>query len=457
MKNPDPGYPLPSGEAYTDDFACQLVYIPNKDEYWRAFLGAIHYFANWVAWQRDSEKRGKDAAQAWREANELTMECWRMTCLDDITDRMDVMIDLLGNQSGCCGTTTIGPIITVTTIIVPGVGDDPTHWGETEVVDWAEWLEYVCYHAHVYVDSLIEGAKAIDIAIELGSYTIDFFVGVMRFMQYLGLDQVLGLNQVMMVYDDFRKEVDMSGWFTPLAARFEAAREDIVCAILQGGSLSDAVEAAVNDNAVWLLFYVLTDYDAVQALIYEATVDSVEYLSPIKRDDCECEDYGEDEYGIWEGEYHVEWDRPNLTQILWGPFGCSTNGYPDWRILSAIRNEYNAIFGISNVSWKLNRIEFDYMFETGGSSEVTNYQIRVRALSDRDPSWVWSVVWTQASTGAGGTWDEWHHAVITDAELPDEYCSLHDRRPMYFEFSRGVPQLNRRFRLKNVELWVEHE
>ena len=288
MRKNVPGYPLPVGELGEDEIVCQLVYLPDRPEYWRALLASIHYFSTWRAWERDVDKRGQDAAANWRDAFELTLECWRMTCLDDITDRMDVMIDLLGNQSSCCGTTTIGPIITVTTIIVPGVGDDPTVWGETAVSDWDEWLEYVCYHAHVYVDSLIEGAKAIDIAIELGSYTVDFFVGVMRFMQYLGLDQVLGLNQVMMVYDDFRSEADLSGWFTPLAARFEAARQDIVCAILQGSSLSDAVEDAVDDNAVWLLFYVLTDFDAVQALMYEATADGTEYLPPIKRDDCDC-------------------------------------------------------------------------------------------------------------------------------------------------------------------------
>lgn len=280
------GYPLPSGELGEDEIVCQLIYLPNRDEYWQAFFSAYHYMTNWLAWERDAEKRGKDAAANWREAFELTMECWRMTCLDEITERMDIMIDLLGNQPGCCGTTTIGPIITVITTLVPGVGDDPTEWGETEVADWDEWSEYVCYHAHVYVDSLINSATVIDIAIELGSFTHDFFVGVMRFLQYLGLDQMLGLNQVMMVYDAFRAEEDMSGWFTPLAERFEDARQQIVCSIMLGESLSDAVETAIDDNVVWLLFYVLTDYDAVQALIYEGTADGIEYLPPVKKDDC---------------------------------------------------------------------------------------------------------------------------------------------------------------------------
>lgn len=287
MKHVPPGYPLPPGGLGGDDIVCQLVYLPDRAEYWQALYMAISYLATWKAWERDDDKRGRDAAADWRTGLELTTECWRMSCLTDITDRMDIMIDLLGNQMSCCGTTTIGPIITVVTNIEPGVGDDPTEWGETEVSDWEEWNEYICYHAHVYVDSLINGAKAIDLAIELGSYTIDFFVGVMNFMQYLGLDQVLGLNQVMMVYDAFRAENDLSGWFTPLSDKFEAAREDIVCAIVQGGSLQDAVEDAIDDNAVWILFYLFTDYDAVQALIYEGTVDGTEYLAPTKREDCD--------------------------------------------------------------------------------------------------------------------------------------------------------------------------
>lgn len=304
MKHVPPGYPLPSGDLGEDEIVCQLVYLPDQPEYWQALYMALAYFATWRAWERDEGKRGKDAASDWRTALELTTECWRMACLDEITDRMDIIIDLLGNQMSCCGTTTIGPIITVVTNIEPGVGDDPTEWGETEVADWEEWTEYVCYHAHVYVDSLISGARAIDTAIALGSYTIDFFVGIMNFMQYLGLDQVLGLNQVMLVYEDFRNENDLSGWFTPLADKFETARVDIVCAIVQGGSLSDAVEDAIDDNAVWSLFYDRTDYAAVQALIYEGTVDGSGYLAPIRRDDCDTCGYtqqtDEDLYIYWE-------------------------------------------------------------------------------------------------------------------------------------------------------------
>lgn len=340
-KNP-PGYPLPAGDLGDDEIVCQLIYLPDQPEYWQALYHAISYFATWKAWERDEDKRGKDAASDWRTALELTTECWRMSCLQEVTDRMDIMIHLLGNQMSCCGTTTIGPIITVVTNIEPGVGDDPTEWGETAVADWEEWSEYVCYHAHVYVDSLINGAKAIDLAIELGSYTIDFFTGIMGFMQYLGLDQVLGLNQVMMVYDEFRAENDLSGWFTPLADKFEAARQDIVCAIVQGGSLQDAVEDAVDDNAVWLLFYYFTDYAAVQAVIYEGTADEAEYLAPLKRDDCDTCGYQQEDNTtvhvekVWGESVDYNSETKEWTIPSWGVGGCEQSSFTLWETAAKI-------------------------------------------------------------------------------------------------------------------------
>ncbi|MCK5319712.1 MAG: hypothetical protein KAJ55_17500 [Anaerolineales bacterium] len=404
MRKNIPGYPLPVGELGEDEIVCQLVYLPDRPEYWQALLAGIHYFSTWRAWERDADKRGRDAAANWRDAFELTMECWRMTCLDDITDRMDVMIDLLGNQMSCCGTTTIGPIIIVTTIITPGVGDDPAVWGETAVSDWDEWLEYVCYHAHVYVDSLIEGAKAIDIAIELGSYTIDFFVGVMRFMQYLGLDQVLGLNQVMMVYDAFRSEADLSGWFTPLADKFEDARQDIVCSILQGGSLSDAVEDAVDDNAVWLLFYVLTDFDAVQALMYEATADGVEYLPPIKRDDCDCITPAMFTY-TFDGPSAMGWPMPTGLSYTLIQGGIAYNMSTDQSEITERTDEDGdavvARFTISDPVI-INRLRFKFMFFSNGQTMGTWYFYL--QVIDQD-----TTVFTSAQFHTSGyAEDEWH-------------------------------------------------
>ncbi len=340
-KNP-PGYPLPSGTLGQDNIACQLVYLPDRDEYWQALYSALAYFATWKAWERDDDKRGKVADADWRTALELTTECWRMTCLDEITDRMDIMIDLLANQPGCCGATSIGPIITVVTNIEPGVGDDPTEWGETAVADWEEWSEYVCYHAHQYVDTLVNSAKALDLIVELGSYTVEFFTDIIRTLHILPLGYPVSLTDMIERYQAFRDEDEIVGMFGGIGDKFEAARQDIVCSIVQGGSLQDAVEDAVDDNAVWILFYLFTDYAAVQAVIYEGTADGTEYLAPIKRDDCDTCGYQQEDNTsvfvekIWGESVDYNSETKEWTIPSWGVGGCEQSSFTLWETPSKV-------------------------------------------------------------------------------------------------------------------------
>jgi hypothetical protein len=177
----------------------------------------------------------------------------------------------------------------VITNITPGEGDDPTHWGETEVADWDEWLEYICYHAHVYVDTLVESAKALDFVAEVGGYTLSFLAALIRSLQFLTLGHPVSLTDAQDMYRKFRDAVDLIDAFVGVGDKFEAARDEIVCAIMLGNSLKDAIEDALDDNVLWLLFYNFTDYSAVQALIYEGTADNVGFLPANRRDDCECE------------------------------------------------------------------------------------------------------------------------------------------------------------------------
>ncbi len=340
-KNP-PGYPLPSGELGSDDIVCQLVYLPDQPEYWQALYMALAYFATWRAWERDDDKRGKDAAADWRAALELTTRCWRMACLEEITDRLDIMIDLLGNQPGCCGATSIGPIITVVTNIEPGVGDDPTEWGETEVADWEEWSEYICHHAHQYVDTLVNSAKALDLIVELGSYTVEFFTDIMRTLHILPLGYPVSLTDMIERYQAFRDEDEIVGMFGGIGDKFEAARQDIVCAIVQGGSLQDAVEDAVDDNAVWILFYLFTDYAAVQAVIYEGTADGTEYLAPIKRADCDTCGYEQQDNTtvhvekVWGESVDYNSETKEWTIPSWGVGGCEQSSFTLWETAAKI-------------------------------------------------------------------------------------------------------------------------
>ena len=67
------GYLLPDGEAFTEEMACALVFYPDKKEYRQALGGSLGYLSTWLAWERDDDKRGSDAAREWKIALVMTM------------------------------------------------------------------------------------------------------------------------------------------------------------------------------------------------------------------------------------------------------------------------------------------------------------------------------------------------------------------------------------------------
>lgn len=288
MKNPDPGYPLPPGEAYTDDFACQLIYIPRNDFYYRAFLGALLYMGTWTAWERDDAKRGKDAARAWQEANELTWSCWRMTnCLDDITDRMDEIIHLISLRKDCCDdNVTYGPQTEVETEIEPDVGDPPAFYGETAVTDWEDWAEHVCHNAHIYVDILKHKAAEMDTASVNAAWTIGLIAAGLAALSFVGIGLAIVYGLAALTAGSLLA-ASVEGVFTNTEDDIEAARQNIICALLQGTSLAEAVEDALSSGLDWDLFFQFSDYDSATAILYEGGYEQ-EYLPPDIRDDCEC-------------------------------------------------------------------------------------------------------------------------------------------------------------------------
>ena len=153
-----PGYPLPAGDLGNDEIVCQLVFLPNRPEYWQAFISSLHYFATWRAWERDTDKRGKDAASDWSQANELTMECWRMTCLQTLQDNVAEILAImqLGNQ--CCDDQDITGGERYTDRVTDGEGDVPQNVIDagyaTDTSDWAGFDDYKCMISHVTVNQM---------------------------------------------------------------------------------------------------------------------------------------------------------------------------------------------------------------------------------------------------------------------------------------------------------------
>lgn len=80
------GYLIPENAQPTTN-RCLRVFVPDDPLYVAAFLGALTYFGQWTAWERDIEKRGQFAARAWKEANEITIDGLSLPCGDNpITD-----------------------------------------------------------------------------------------------------------------------------------------------------------------------------------------------------------------------------------------------------------------------------------------------------------------------------------------------------------------------------------
>lgn len=286
QKNP-PGYPLPDGELGNDEIVCQLVYLPDRPEYWQALLGAIHYMSTWLAWERDGGKRGKDAAANWREAFELTMGCWRMACLEDLQQDVSDIRDLLANRKDCCDdNVTYNLQDDIGTEIDPGVGDPPDFYGETAVTDWDDWSEHVCYNAHLYVDNLVNMASQMEGAVAQSSIYIGLIAAALAVLSFSGIGLPIAYLLAASVVAGLVLTAS-SSTFDSSAEDLEDARELLICALLLGGDLAGEVEDALSSDASWDLFYQFVDYSSATAAIYEGGYNQ-DYLPTETRSDCMC-------------------------------------------------------------------------------------------------------------------------------------------------------------------------
>ena len=288
QKNP-PGYPLPTGALGEDDIVCQLVYLPDRPEYWQALGAALHYFSTWKAWERDDDKRGKDAASNWRAAFELTIGCWRMTCLQELTETVQHILELLASRKDCCDdNVTYLPTEPITTDIEPEVGDPPDYYGETAVSDWDDWYEHVCYNAHKYVDYLAHAGNQLADA----SLSSSIFIGLIAALLSLLAFSGIGLPIAFGVAAGIVSGIVLTGTavtFDDTEDSIEASRDLIVCAIIQNTGLADAIEDALESGLDWDLFYQFIDYESALAVIYEGGI-GTEYLPSEVDDSCFCSD-----------------------------------------------------------------------------------------------------------------------------------------------------------------------
>jgi len=238
MRKNRPGYPLPSGTLGEDDITCQLVYLPDRPEYWQAFLASYHYLTTWLAWEGDAAKRGKDAASNWRDAFEMTMECWRMPCLDEIKELLTQLI-----AAQCCESNLFtqlpSPIAPNTgTPIQYNEGTEPDEYGDVVITDWDDWAEYKCEAAHFFVELV---AQKFD---DLSDLFDTYDAGVVS-IEMIGwvVSKLATLGFIALAWDVFAAIRDWAwesiGDFSGAAAEIRAASDDIACAISKGDGALD--------------------------------------------------------------------------------------------------------------------------------------------------------------------------------------------------------------------------
>lgn len=183
-----PGYPLPDGELGEDEIVCQLVYLPDRPEYWQAFLAAYHYMTTWRAWERDSEKRGRDAAANWRAAFELTIGCWRMTCLQELQDDVASILAIMQLGNSCCDDQDITDGDRYTDRVTDGEGDVPQNIIDAgyadDAADWDGFDDYKCMIVHVVVNNI--EAKLREISEKLDEHGV-IYGGVVALAGILGV------------------------------------------------------------------------------------------------------------------------------------------------------------------------------------------------------------------------------------------------------------------------------
>jgi hypothetical protein len=213
-------------------------------------MGSLDYLATWIAWERDSEKRGQDAAASWKLANIQTWECTSMGYCDDLYTTLQAL--LAATQAlECCGEQDITDGERYTDDVVDGEGDVPqpiidAGYAE-DSEDWAGFADYKCMISHLAVDHIEGFFRGISPHINNAGIVVGG-VGVVFAM----LGSILALAGFPITFAIIGAVGGASAVWYWIAQYGESAVEDIAdeiaihhdalaCAIYNGDGVSDAI------------------------------------------------------------------------------------------------------------------------------------------------------------------------------------------------------------------------
>lgn len=149
---------LPANVSPDDDW-CIPVYIPADPEYLIALRSVLTLLTKWYHWERDTDKRGKHAAQRWAQA-----------------DLKTVQSIIAGHRCGDCGDTTSAPTAPTDVCLSCGgiviLSEDDMGQVVTEVKLDKDTGELLVYYGKCCVERIPIGAIA-ETAFDVGGESID--------------------------------------------------------------------------------------------------------------------------------------------------------------------------------------------------------------------------------------------------------------------------------------------
>ena len=440
-----PGYPLPSGDLGNDELVCQLVFLPDRPEYWQAFLGAYHYMSTWRAWERDDDKRGRDAAANWRAAFEKTMECWRMACLEQL--QQDVSDILKALEAGvCCPEMDPTDGDQYTDEVEDGVGDVPQNIIDAgyadDAADWDGFDDYKCMVAHIVVDSMEAKFRKLAPHVDSASAVAGGIAAVAIIISAIwtgGLSLLLAglissLGGVALFYDAM---ISGSALET-LADKIATNHDALACAFYMSDGLEASVagikaEIAELFNVVEEVLLDNSGIDIDAKALYGGRYNQIDTAAVLEGLGYDTGDYGcqcfDGDSGLIGFDSQAELDLINPTDFnTWldtqGGRSCIkfwSNGSVSWKY--AYLSTYPTVNYFTppwTTTWqlKIRALTFDYYIGDPEASMDASWDWKIEYRHTTASNWI--VLWS--ATSATVTKNEWVHVDVT--HLLGDYCTL---------------------------------
>ncbi len=320
-------------------------------------MGSLDYLATWIAWERDSEKRGQDAAASWKLANIQTWECTNMGYCADLMTTLEALLAAT-TALECCGEQDITDGAQYTDDVIDGEGDVPQNIIDAGYAsgptDWAGFADYKCMISHLAVDHIETFFREIspfisDTGIVIGG------IGVVGAL--LGaILVVIGLPISAGILVALGASAGIWTWITTygrdavndLADDIATNHDALACAIYEGDGVTDAIS---DFNAEVDSLFSTIDAVAIKAVGFEPQLRAM-YAGRYDQEDvaqklddlgydlidyiCECVEYDPPPTG-----YHLV--HPTSVASYVGGENCTDNG-----------SSYNPVTGILQLKFTNN-------------------------------------------------------------------------------------------------------